>query len=314
MYGQANQVAVQQVTKIIRSEKIDAGWTTADNYVFTTEVDQIKKIKKEAEIAAKLGLPATFEKSTPLPFDVQAAIKFSGQANIHAQKYIDGLAKAVQGGGSYVFEHSNVIDIRDRKRPKVRTRKGSVIAKHVIVATNVPTFPLVARGGYCLLEYPTESYIVAASLDQKIEGMYISPDKGEYSILPVRHRDDYLLLIGGEGHISGMRTSKKARYRKLANYAEERFAAKSIEYCWSDRDYMSYDSVPLVGKLYPWSRNVYVATAFQKWGLTNGTVAAMILHDKIMKRPNPWATVFDSSRIRPIKSIPRVAAKYLTGD
>jgi len=43
------------------------------------------------------------------------------------------------------------------------------------VATNVPTLPLMARGGYCLLEYPTESYIIAGRLDRDLEGMYISP-------------------------------------------------------------------------------------------------------------------------------------------
>ncbi|HYH36048.1 MAG TPA: FAD-dependent oxidoreductase, partial [Candidatus Saccharimonadales bacterium] len=74
-----------------------------------------------------------------------------------------------------------------------------------------------------------------------------------------------------------------------------------------DRDYLAYDGVPLVGKLYPWSRNLYVATAYRKWGLSNGTAAAMILCDTITGKENPWAATFDATRLRPVASIPRVA-------
>jgi Rieske Fe-S protein len=45
---------------------------------------------------------------------------------------------------------------------------------------------------------------------------------------------------------------------------------------------------------------VYVATGFRKWGLSNGTVAAMILADRILGKPNPWAGVFNSNRLRPL--------------
>jgi glycine/D-amino acid oxidase-like deaminating enzyme len=73
-------------------------------------------------------------------------------------------------------------------------------------------------------------------------------------------------------------------------------------------DYMTYDNVPLIGKLYPWSKNIYVATGFRKWGLTTSMVAATILRDILAGRENPWAKVFDSTRLKPIASIP---AKFL---
>src|SRR3546814_14260224 len=40
-----------------------------------------------------------------------------------------------------------------------------------------------------------------------------------------------------------------------------------------------------------------VATGFKKWGLTNGTAAAQILADLVAGRDNPWAEVFDATRI-----------------
>ena len=42
---------------------------------------------------------------------------------------------------------------------------------------------------------------------------------------------------------------------------------------------------------------MYVATGFGKWGMTNGTVSAMILSDLITNtRKNPWVDVYNPSR------------------
>ena len=312
LYGEANQAAVEQVAQIIKVENIKCDWQRDDNFTYTDDVDQIKQFKAEAATAASLGLPASFETTTPLPFKVRAAVKFSGQGKLHSQKYLIGLAAAVNGGGSHIFEKSNVIGIRDGNPARLKTGQGKVYAKDVIVATNVPTMPLLARGAFCILEYPTESYIVLGRLKAPMRGMYISPDKEHYSILPMEVDGEQLLLIGGESNVSGVRAGTRKRYQKLADYAAEKFDVDEITHYWSDRDYMTYDGPPLAGKLYPWSKHLYVASAFRKWGLSNGTAAAMIIHDQITGQANPWAAVYNPNRLRPVLNIPRVAAKYLT--
>lgn len=312
LYGEAAETAITRIEQIIRKEKIECGWQRQANYVFTDDASRVEKFKQEAKAAAKAGLPATFETKLPLPFGVKAAVKFDRQASFHSQKYLLGLARTVNGAGSYVFENSGVISIRDGDPGSIRTKRGTVTAKHIIVATNVPTLPLLARGGYCILEYPTESYIVAGRPDKKIEGMYISPDKDHYSILPVEDAGGRLLLIGGGGHLSGLRLSKDSHYRKLADYAEQRFGIQEIVYKWSDRDYMAYDKMPLIGRLYPWSRNLYVASAYKKWGLTTGTVAGMVLTDLISGQKNAWSPLFTPQRIKPVLSIPKAVKEYIS--
>lgn len=314
LYGEAAETAITRIEQIIRKEKIDCGWQRQANYVFTDDSSRIEKFKQEAKAAADAGLPASFETKLPLPFDIKAAVRFMGQASFHSQKYLLGLARAVNGAGSYVFENSGVIGIRDGDPGSVRTKRGTVTAKHIIVATNVPTLPLLARGGYCVLEYPTESYIVAGRLDKKIEGMYISPDKNHYSILPVEDAGGRLLLIGGGGHLSGLRLSKDSHYQKLADYAEQHFGIQEIMYKWSDRDYMAYDKMPLIGRLYPWSRNLYVASAYKKWGLTTGTVAGIILTDVLSGQKNAWSPLFTPQRIKPVLSIPKAVKEYISGN
>lgn len=143
--------------------------------------------------------------------------------------------------------------------------------------------------------------------------MYISPDKNHYSILPT-HIDGrpYVLVIGAGGNIPGLGGDTQKRYRMLADYAEKRLGVEEITHRWSDMDYIAYDGLPLIGKLYPWSKHTYTATGFRKWGLAMGASAGKILADQILQKPNEWGSAFDSTRGRPIKKIPRSVFKHLT--
>jgi glycine/D-amino acid oxidase-like deaminating enzyme len=311
IYAEANQTAVGTVDKIISANRIDCDWRLEDNYVFTTDRSKVTQLKQEARLAADLGLPATFETSTPLPFEVLGALKFSRQGKIHAQKYLLGLARLVNGQGSFVFENSKVTSFHDGEPASVNANGKRIIARDIIVATKVPSFPLVARAAYGLLEYPTESYGIACDLKKSFPGMYISPDNGHYSILPhTINGQPKLIIVGAGGNLPGIRLSKTRRYQKLAAYAERYFSITAITHKWSDMDYLPHDRFPLVGRVYPTSKHLYTATGYMKWGLSNGTAAALILHDLILGEKNKWAPAFESMRARPIARIPWAFAKH----
>jgi glycine/D-amino acid oxidase-like deaminating enzyme len=304
IYAYANKLAIEEIIKIIKKEKIDCDLEKQDNYVFTTNSSKIVQFKSEAKIAASFGLPATFENKTNLPFKIKAAVKFSNQYKFNAQKYVIALADLVNRGGSQVFEHSNVVNFDVGQPSFVMSNQCIVSAKNIIVATKVPAAPLLARGSYGFLEYPHTSYIVAGEFKGKLQGMYISPDKDHYSILPINTKSGRYLLVGGEDHIPGLGSPRK-RYQRLADYAEKHFNIESIDFTWKGMDYLAYDDLPLIGRLYPWSSDIYVITGFKKWGLSSSMVAAMILCDTISGKKNDWAYVFDSTRLRPIASIPQ---------
>lgn len=304
LYGEANQAAIEEIARIVATEGIECNWHRDDNYVFTVNPKRTEQFEREAAAAQQLGLPASLEQSTSLPFEISRAVKFEHQASFHSVEYVMGLAKAIDGQGSYVFEHTAANGIREGTPGYVRTRHSKIRAQHIIITSSVPTLPLVARGGYALFEYPSESYIIAGITSSTRHGMYISPDKHHYSILPIHGGDEEIILIGGEGHFWGMRGNRQARLQRLADYAETHFGVTQLLNKWSDRDYISYDGIPLIGKLYPWSKRLYVGTAFRKWGLTGGTVAGMLLRDHILGVENPWDEVFHAMRTSPIKSIP----------
>ena len=55
--------------------------------------------------------------------------------------------------------------------------------------------------------------------------------------------------------------------------------------------------MPYIGRRTLLSNSVYVATGFGGWGMTNGTVAGLLLRDLILGRDNPWADVYDPNRV-----------------
>jgi glycine/D-amino acid oxidase-like deaminating enzyme len=309
LYGEANQAAIEQMEEMITKENIDCDWQRETNYVFTEKTGEVAKLKNEAEIARMLGLPAVFTTETSLPFAVQGAVRFTNQAKFHVRKYLLGLARSVDGNGSYVFERTKAKGIKDGDPCAVSTPKGTITAQHIIVATNVP-FPLLTHTYYGAYAYPLKSYIIAGRLEKDFKGMYINPGGPIRSILPIQSDDEQLLLIGGESHFPGFGNAR-VRHQRLADYAKERFGISSIAYRWSTWDYLSNDGVPLIGKLYPWSKHAFVATGFMKWGLTTGTIAGMVLTNTILGQHNPWAEVYDASRLSPITSIPKAIAQII---
>ena len=56
------------------------------------------------------------------------------------------------------------------------------------------------------------------------------------------------------------------------------------------------DCVPYIGRYAASEPDWYVATGFQKWGMTSSMVAAMVISDLITGRENPDAAVFDPGR------------------
>lgn len=59
---------------------------------------------------------------------------------------------------------------------------------------------------------------------------------------------------------------------------------------------MTLDGVPYIGQYGRRTPNLYVATGFNKWGMTSSMTAAMILSDLVQGRANPYASVFAPSR------------------
>jgi glycine/D-amino acid oxidase-like deaminating enzyme/nitrite reductase/ring-hydroxylating ferredoxin subunit len=308
-YGEANQAAIERVSDLVEAEGIECDFLRTPNYTYVESKRRVEPVREEAALARELGLPASYTNDVPLPFAVAGAVRFEAQAQLHAGRYLIGLARAVDGDGGHVFEQTRALGVKDGSPCVVRAASGAVRAREVIVATNIP---FLDRGLYFARCHPQRSYLVAGAVEAELpEGMFISADEPLRSILPYRLGEERLMLVGGEGHRAGRGGGAEERYRTLATYARERLGVESIAYRWATQDTISLDGVPYAGRLTPLSKHIHVVTGLRKWGLSNGTVAAMVVADAILGRENPWAGLFDPNRVKLRASAKRFAVENL---
>lgn len=67
-------------------------------------------------------------------------------------------------------------------------------------------------------------------------------------------------------------------------------------YAWANQDCMTLDGLPYVGLFSPHTPDLYVATGFGAWGMTNSMAAATLLADLVQGKKSPYASVYTPSR------------------
>jgi glycine/D-amino acid oxidase-like deaminating enzyme/nitrite reductase/ring-hydroxylating ferredoxin subunit len=317
-YAEASLAAVERIGALIEEEGIECGWERATAYTYAAEDAQVEAVEQEAEVARAAGLDVETTGETPLPFPVPRAVRLEHQAQFHPVRYVRGLAAAVNGGGSFVFESTEVTGVHEGSPCRVSVGGGATVAAgDVVVATN---YPLLDRGLFFARTKAARSYVVAARVrGDAPEGMLISAGEPSRSLRTLRDGDDTWLLVGGEGHLTGSEEAQPERYLALERFAREHFDVAAIEYRWSTQDGMPIDKLPYIGAYTPVSSHLFVAGGFQKWGMTSATIAAALLSDRLAGRENPYAGVFDPNRIT-VRSAPEVGkaqlwvARHLVGD
>jgi Rieske Fe-S protein len=248
-------------------------------------------------------LPASYKSKIDLPLHIKGAICFDNQAQFHPRKYLLTLAEIFVKNGGHIFETTTAIDIHEDKECKTSTRNGfSIISNKVVVASH---FPFYDGGGfYSARLYAERSYGLAVKSPIKVTGgMYISYENPVRSVrTQPLNEEQQLLIISGEHHKTGHDYYEKEHYTNLIKFAEETFSATDVPYRWSAQDYTAMNEIPYIGHITSKKHNIFIATAFQKWGMTTSTVSAIIIRDIITNGKCEVEEVFKPSRFTPVNS------------
>ncbi|MEN6325100.1 MAG: FAD-dependent oxidoreductase [Syntrophomonas sp.] len=317
-YAEANEKAIHMIASIAKENKIDCDFTWRPAYVYTQSEQYLQDIEDEARAASSLGIKASYLDDSPLPFPVKAALCFQDQAQFHPLKYLKALAAKISGQGSHIFEETAALDIQ--KDPSaVITRNGKKIkAAKIIIASHFPFFD--GGGMYFAKMYVEKSYIIGIKINEKFpEGMFITAESPGRSLRSQNDGNEELVLIAGEHHKTGDGQNLNIHYQNLLDFAHQTFQVNEVKYRWSTQDCMTIDGVPYCGNITPKNPDLYVATGFGKWGISNGTATAMVMRDLISKGDSPWAPVYNPSRFN-LKSTKTflvqnldVAKEYISG-
>jgi glycine/D-amino acid oxidase-like deaminating enzyme/nitrite reductase/ring-hydroxylating ferredoxin subunit len=297
-YALANEAAKEWMAVAVDELGIKCDWRRKPAYTYAEDASDVAKVEAEVEAAQRAGLPASYTEETDLPWPIEAAVRVENQAEFHPRLYLLALAEQLAN----VFEHTRAIAVASGSPNRVETDRGQVTADHVVVATH---FPFLDRAGFFARMHPERSYGLGIYLKAGAvppQGMYLSTESPSHTVRSHPTANGEMLIAGGESHKTGQGGDTAERVQRLEAWARARFPVKSIEYRWSTQDNMPVDSVPYIGRMLPFQRGIWVATGFLKWGLTNGTAAGLILADLIAGRENPWADLFDATRIKPIAS------------
>jgi glycine/D-amino acid oxidase-like deaminating enzyme/nitrite reductase/ring-hydroxylating ferredoxin subunit len=296
IYGEANEAAKEWMAALVDELRIDCDWRRKPAFTYAEDTGDRSAIEREVEAAQRAGLPASYTEETDLPWPVEAAVRCDGQAEFHPRLYLLAIAERL----SNVFERTRATAVSAGRPNRVLTERGELTADEVVVATH---FPFLDRAGFFARMHPERSYGLGILLDgEPPQGMYLSTESPAHTVRSHPTADGEMLIAGGESHKVGQGGDTAARVQRLEAWARARFDVRSIEYRWSTQDNMPVDGVPYIGRMLPFQRGIWVATGFMKWGLTNGTAAALILADLIGGRDNPWASLFDAARIKPLAS------------
>lgn len=275
LYWQANWDGVTALGKLAQSAECD--FRLQNSYLYAT--DSTKKLEAEMAVCEQLGIPVRWKNTLQLPFPVTGALSVPDQGQFHPLKLAAHIANGLQ-----IYENTKALAFVGNQ---VQTQKGTVSAQRIIVATHFPM--LNKHGAYFLKLYQQRSYVIALENEKQPEGMYLDCAENGLSLRSAGR----WLLLGGGGH----RTGKQGLNWKLPEaVAEKYYSSAKIVGRWATQDCMSLDGMPYIGRYSSATPDLYVATGFQKWGMSTSMAAASILTDLIQDKENPYALLFSPQR------------------
>ena len=125
LYAESNQAAIAQMRELASRAGIDCDWEQASNYVYTESSGRLDEFEHELAAMRDARIAAELTRRTDLPFPVAGAIRVDDQAQFHPLKYLAGLAAALPGDGSHVFEETRATGVRSGEACVVETAGGS---------------------------------------------------------------------------------------------------------------------------------------------------------------------------------------------
>lgn len=310
LVAESSRVAIDRIADFVTQENIDCDFQRVPGYLYTENTQDISEIEQEAEATQKLGINTSLTTDVPLPISVKAGLLFPNQAQFNSLQYLQGLAKAVNGYGSFVFEETPVTNIKNNPVNDVYTEHGIVAAKNVILATHTPIHNLSSLPDLYVMSTkiaPYRSYVIGVKLRSPVPvGLFWDTDS------PYHYTRSYgnILIVGGEDHKTGEEVNNQQCYEELETYVKARYDVESIDYHWSSQYYEPADGLPYIGKTAA-SNNIYVATGYSGNGMTFGTIGGMLLSDLILGRENPWSKLYDPNRANLLAGVQRFVTENL---
>ncbi len=310
----SHTAAIEHIENVVRQEGIDCAFERLDGYLFVPPGASRDVLDRELDAAIEAGVPdVELVARAPLDgFDTGPCLRFGQQAQMHPISYLAGLAAAIERLNGRIFCHTEMRKLSDDGLSLTTAGGHRIDASAIVVATNTPainrvvihtkqaayrTYVIgirVSAGKVHRALYWDTKQRSTDSADAPYHYVRLASDLHD----PSKKGDTETLIVGGEDHKTGQAEHSEERWARLLEWARERFADLGpVEYRWSGQIMEPVDHVAFIGPNPTGPGNVYIATGDSGMGMTHGAIAGLLLTDLITGRHNPWADLYDPSRV-----------------
>ncbi|MCV7278072.1 FAD-dependent oxidoreductase [Mycolicibacterium flavescens] len=280
-----------------------------DAFTYAQSEQGVAMVRDELEACEAAGLDVDWVDDADVPFPFHGAVRLPEQAQFDPMPLLDSLVVELEERGGRLVQGVRVQKVStdgEGLTLDVRTQAGSefeIRGKQCVLATGIP---ILDRGGFFARLKPQRSYCMAYKVPGTItRGMYISADSPTRSLRYAPTPDGDRLIAGGAGHPVGHEKSPSSSVQELDQWTKLHYPGAMQTHYWSAQDYSPIDELPYVGPILPGNEKIFVATGFDKWGMTNGTAAALALSSRILGGRMDWAEAFDSWSPHELSGIPK---------
>jgi glycine/D-amino acid oxidase-like deaminating enzyme/nitrite reductase/ring-hydroxylating ferredoxin subunit len=325
--AESHTAAINFIEEVVTRENIACDFKRIDGFLFLHPTDEPSTIDEEFIATNKHGIRTEKIQGVPgMEGEPGICLRFPDQAQFHPMKYLRGLAEYIVRNGGAIYTETRVEGI---SKTGIRSKDFSIEAEHVVVATNTPVNDWVTMH---TKQHPYRTYVIGSLVPKdsirpglwwdtgNMKSEWVTDPYHYVRLQPYDEKHD-LLIVGGEDHKTGQadkeNIDEEQRYAHLERWTRKRFPGMTdIVYHWSGQVLEPVDMMAFIGKN-PGDKNIYIATGDSGNGMTHGTIAGMLISDLILGKENPWAKLYDPSRITLkaapefLKEVGNMSAQYL---
>ncbi len=294
-YVEANREGMEWLLRFCDDHGVDVQRRPA--FTYAASKSEVPTVRKEYDAARSLGLEVSWCDSLDVPFPNHGAACLEDQAQFDPMDALAALTVQLRAHGGTLHQGHRVVGASLTGSPEVTLEDGTTLqAQHVVLATGAA---ILDRGLYFSKVEAQRSYALAFDSTGAPDGMYLSAGSDTRSIRDAPANGGTHLLVGGSGHSVGRIRSELEHVDALRDWTAKYFPGAVETHQWSAQDYSPHDGVPFVGLMPRGRGRIYVATGFDKWGMTNGVAAARSISGRILGTEPEWAKPMSRRSIGP---------------
>ncbi len=302
LYYESQKEAIKIIKKNIKENNISCDFEKSTSITFTNDPKEVEKIELEKEILKNFGAKVYSEEKSFNKIKKLNMLSVKDTYVFNPVKYLYGLLDKIKKSKNITtLENSKAYKIKfENDKYIVKVNDYYVKTKKIVLACNYPFFTI--PGLFPLKSYVEKSYITAAKIKDKKN---INGITSNYPTLSFRYTaDNFFILLSNSSRV-GDKINYAKNYQDCINNIKK-LTSKNPNYAWSNMDVLTHDYLPLIGKITSLFPDIFIATGYNTWGMTNGTLAGKIISDMINNKKNKYEEIFKPTRklkLKKIKSI-----------